>query len=104
MLMASREVIESIAFPHFEHPVPGYGEDRLFCEKARQKGFKVYVDCGCSIGHLTPRPVTKADALSFLNSTEGQAMYQRPVYPEGWSEANELRRAEILERSSSSAE
>jgi hypothetical protein len=35
-----------------EHPVPGGGEDSLFCEKARALGFKVHVDLGHSIGHM----------------------------------------------------
>lgn len=98
MLLARRNVIEAVEFPHFEHAVPGYGEDRLFCEKARQKGFKVFVDCGLSIGHLTTRPVTKADALAMFDSPEGQAMYQKPSYPAGWQASNDRGRAEILER------
>lgn len=97
-LLVRRNIIESMPFPWFEHPTPGYGEDRLFCEKARLQGAKIYVDCGLSIGHMTPRPVTREDALAFRMTPEGQAMYMRPSYPARQKEANDRAREEIFAR------
>ncbi len=28
------------------------GEDIAFCRKARMQGFKIFVDCGCPVGHI----------------------------------------------------
>lgn len=96
MLLVRRNVIEAIPFPHFEHPIPGYGEDRLFCDKARLKGFKIFVDHGLSVEHLTTMPVTRNHAIAYLNSQEGQAMYRRPAHPARWRETNDMKRAEAL--------
>lgn len=41
-------------------PMDGYGEDLAFCIRARGKGYKIFVDTGCSAGHLETIQVTEA--------------------------------------------
>lgn len=41
--------------PFFEHNVAS--EDLLFCDRARQLGFPVYVDVGVRLGHMMPSAV-----------------------------------------------
>jgi hypothetical protein len=64
-MLVRRRVIEALQYPYFEHTVPGTGEDVLFCRKARQLGFKVYLDCDLCVGHMTTRPVEKELALMY---------------------------------------
>lgn len=42
-------------YPYFEHGRAS--EDLIFCDKARQLGFPVYVDVGCRMGHMMPTSV-----------------------------------------------
>jgi hypothetical protein len=49
------EVFENVAHPWFETrngPHGVVGEDVHFCEKAREAGYKIYVDCDLKVGHL----------------------------------------------------
>lgn len=64
-MLVRRKVIEAMQYPHFEHTVPGTGEDVLFCRKARQLGFKVYLDFDLCVGHMTTRPVEKELAIMY---------------------------------------
>ncbi len=42
-------------YPYFEHGVAS--EDLIFCDKAREMGFPVYVDTGIRLGHMMPSSV-----------------------------------------------
>lgn len=42
-------------------PMLGYGEDLSFCARARDTGFKVYVDPRIKLGHVGMRTYTEAD-------------------------------------------
>jgi len=50
-MLIRRDVIEAIEPPWFEYA--DTSEDILFCEKAKEKGFKLYADLGCRLGHIT---------------------------------------------------
>lgn len=55
-MLIRREVLEAVPEPWFEGGVlasDGVGEDVLFCLKARQKGYRTFVDTGLKVGHLT---------------------------------------------------
>ena len=49
------------AIPMFDFGEPWGSQDLWFCAKAREQGFKVYVDSGLRCGHLTTAPVGYAD-------------------------------------------
>jgi hypothetical protein len=54
-MLIRRHVLDAIADPWFEegHTSPEHlGEDLWFCKKAREAGFKIYVDTDVQIGHM----------------------------------------------------
>lgn len=53
-----REVFEQTPKPWF-FPMPDTGEDLAFCIRAREAGFKMYVDTNIICGHVTSFPVTE---------------------------------------------
>lgn len=56
-MLVRRPVIEAVPEPWFEYGQADsalMGEDLWFQKKARQKGFKIYVDLDTFIGHQTP--------------------------------------------------
>lgn len=80
-LLVRRPVLEAIPCPWFEHPVPGLGEDVLFCKKAIQAGWKIFVDAGICAGHMQAIPVGQDEAESFQRSPRGQAMLKEAFEP-----------------------
>lgn len=70
-LMVRREILVAMPYPFFEQPVPGEGEDVLFCQKVRALGVPVYVDCDLVLGHLSTMTVNAKVALDFQVSAEG---------------------------------
>lgn len=51
-MLIRREVIETVEPPWFELG-NGISEDVNFCRKAKKAGFKVHVDVGAKLGHIT---------------------------------------------------
>jgi hypothetical protein len=54
-MLIRRKVFEAVADPWFEEgktAKDAIGEDLYFCLKAREAGFKVYVDCSVRMGHM----------------------------------------------------
>jgi hypothetical protein len=64
-LLVRRKTMEALTSPWFEHPVPGHGEDVLFCEKIRALGTSVYLDTVCCVGHMSAQPINKATAFFY---------------------------------------
>lgn len=56
-MLIRREVMEAIPEPWFEHYSTA-SEDLLFCRRARELGFPVYVDLAARIGHMSPSSLT----------------------------------------------
>lgn len=55
-MLIRRNVLEAIGEPWFEGGKlgsEGVGEDIYFCLKARQAGYRAFVDTGLKVGHLT---------------------------------------------------
>lgn len=54
-LLIRRRVLEAMLPPYYfeSQPENGWGEDTAFCDKARAKGFDLYLDSGTSMGHTT---------------------------------------------------
>lgn len=67
-MMISTEVFHKMSPPYF-YPYPTTGEDITFCIKAREAGFKVWIDPTVRIGHLSTRPVYEED---YRRAYEGQ--------------------------------
>jgi len=61
-MMIKREVLEAIEPPWFEC-IGDIGSDLVFCRKAREAGFPVFVDWRCMLGHITSYAVTAADFM-----------------------------------------
>ena len=94
-LLVRREVFEAIETPWFEYGATerwDASEDIIFCEKAQEKGFPVYVDLGSRLGHMTPTAVwpswvdqewvvgfSVADGLSLFCPIEKAAEAQAPA-------------------------
>jgi hypothetical protein len=97
-LLIHRRVLESVAFPWFDHAPPGLGEDVIFCDKARAKGFRVFMDCGLVCGHLSLHPVTKETAVAFQRTPAGRAMLREPGYSPAVMAAQRAARATITEK------
>jgi hypothetical protein len=76
-LLVTREVMEKIPEPWFEHPNPGEGEDIVFSAKVKAAGFAVHVDLACQIGHMAARPITRATADAYFASPEGKSAMAR---------------------------
>ena len=56
-------IFKSIPKPWFMSTT-GHGEDLLFCKKAREAGFKVYMDTSVKLGHLgIPPIITEEDFI-----------------------------------------
>jgi hypothetical protein len=61
-MLIRRDVLNAISDPWFENPPDLIAEDITFCNKARQKGFKVYCDLDNTMGHMnvgSVRPIVK---------------------------------------------
>jgi hypothetical protein len=59
-LLIRSEVFRAIGDPWFEHGRVGEwnaGEDIIFCEKANEAGFEIFVDLEAQLGHLTPSAI-----------------------------------------------
>lgn len=59
-LLIRSEVFREIEEPWFEHGRVGEwdaSEDIIFCEKAEEAGFNVFIDLGTQIGHMTPSAI-----------------------------------------------
>lgn len=50
-MLIHREVLESIESPWFEYGFAS--EDMIFCEKAKERGFKIHCDLSARLGHIT---------------------------------------------------
>lgn len=50
------EILQAIPKPWFMSTT-GHGEDLLFCKKARQAGFRVFMDTSVKLGHLGIPPI-----------------------------------------------
>jgi len=70
--LVRRDVLEALGNPYFRfnpadlnNPDSGWfhGEDMSFCQNARAKGFKSYVDCGVHLAHLHEKPIGVDDWL-----------------------------------------
>ncbi len=64
-LLVRREVYEAIDPPWFANQFP-VSEDVYFCAKAQQAGFRILLDAGMRLGHLTTAIVTEADYRRYL--------------------------------------
>lgn len=64
-LLVQRRVFDVVQYPWFEHPLPGTGEDVLFCDKLRAAGIPVYLDQGIEVGHISVQPVASREAYLF---------------------------------------
>lgn len=54
----------------------GHGEDLLFCKKAKEAGFKVFMDTSVKLGHLgIPPIIEEADFEREFKSNEHRAIY-----------------------------
>ncbi len=60
-----RAVLEAMPAPWFEHTKPGWGEDWVFCEKAKALGYDIHVDTAVLPGHVEVRAVTLVDAGAY---------------------------------------
>jgi GT2 family glycosyltransferase len=59
-LLIKCEVFRAIEEPWFEYGRVGTwdaSEDIIFCEKAEQAGFNIYVDLAAQLGHMTPSAI-----------------------------------------------
>lgn len=59
-LLVKSEVFRAIEYPWFEWGKVGNweaGEDIIFCEKAREAGFNIYVDLEAQLGHMAPSAI-----------------------------------------------
>lgn len=71
-MLIRREVLEAIEPPWFKHT--HVSEDLLFCEAAKEKGYKIYCDLSARLGHITTAvvtPVTTAEGDWVINFTIG---------------------------------
>lgn len=62
-LLIKTKVLQDIIEKHNMYPfqpIPGYGEDLSFCIRARQCGYKVFVDNDLTIGHIGKVVVTRS--------------------------------------------
>ncbi len=50
-MLIRREVLEAVESPWFEYGT--VSEDLLFCDKAREAGFKIHCDLASRLGHIT---------------------------------------------------
>lgn len=55
--LIKREVFEKLEQPYF-FPKEGIGEDLAFCVRAKNEGFKMYVDTSIVVGHVTTTTIT----------------------------------------------
>jgi len=62
--LIKRKVFETIPYPFYEY-TNALSEDLNFCRKAKEYGFKVWVDPTIKIGHLTMMPVDERVFESF---------------------------------------
>lgn len=59
-LLIHSEVFRAIEYPWFEHGRVGEwnaSEDIIFCEKAQDAGFDVFIDLAAQLGHLSPTAI-----------------------------------------------
>jgi GT2 family glycosyltransferase len=62
-LLVKREVFEKIGSEDWWTPIAGWqAEDLSFCKRARDAGFRLFVDTGCKIGHVGRTIVDEAFA------------------------------------------
>ena len=61
-MLIRRRVLEAMRPPYMEFGAPGLGEDVVFCRRARELGFGVYVDASHCVGHLMTAPVDRRSA------------------------------------------
>jgi GT2 family glycosyltransferase len=77
-VLLRRRVLETIPDPWFEHPeAPGKHEDQVFCTKARDAGFRVWLDCDLEAGHVTPVSLGRNYIDAFDRAREGHAGVER---------------------------
>jgi len=57
-LLIRREVLEKVKEPWFVFNSDGLGEDMNFCNKAKENGFRIFVDFSVMCGHLIYYPIT----------------------------------------------
>jgi len=55
--LIKREVFDKLEEPYF-FPKEGIGEDLAFCVRAKEAGFKMYVDTSIVVGHVTNAIIT----------------------------------------------
>ena len=76
-VLINMEVFEKIKRPwfHFDlsHPGGPVGEDIGFYVKAREAGFRVFVDCSIKIGHLTRLIVTEESYFAYKEVLDGKS-------------------------------
>jgi hypothetical protein len=64
-ILIKRTVFEKLPMPWFLHTSPekGLSEDLYFCSKAKENGFKIYVDTTVKIGHIGEHEATEEDFI-----------------------------------------
>jgi len=65
-LLIDMKVFKKIEYPWFDFSVyqgekTAYSEDVIFCRKLKNAGFKIFIDTGLSVGHISDRIITQAD-------------------------------------------
>jgi len=66
--LIKRKVFETVPFPWYEYN-NALSEDLNFCRKAKEYGFRVWVDPGIKVGHLTMLPINDAVFEAFNAKT-----------------------------------
>lgn len=72
-VLMSTDVLMSVAAKYggrMFDPVHGMGEDLAFCWKARQCGYKIFVDSGIEFGHVGQAVITRAYFEAFREEKE----------------------------------
>ena len=66
-MLIKTEVFEKMSYPWFDYQVyKGYTyhtEDVIFCKKAKELGYKIYVDTSIKCGHLVDHELTEKDYI-----------------------------------------
>jgi hypothetical protein len=93
-MLVRRPVLEAMADPWFETgriSSQEIGEDVYFCDKARDAGFRLWLDLGAKLGHLTTAtvwPVDTGDGWSYGFGFPGGLRLTMP--PDAWDDAEAL--------------
>ena len=67
-VLIDMKVFEKIDRPYFQwlpHQTPPVGEDAYFYGQVKKAGFKIFVDCDISIGHLATMTITEDSYFAY---------------------------------------